>query len=231
MEVSFRSLEKCCSLRRYWTPENSPTSMDEVVIRRELTKSIRLGNEPDVLPGCVLKIFEFDSTKPKYLKEIHFSNYYAGRVSAKVCLQEAGSFMPIWADLFRIQLMPYYHYCPGSCANVKVKLPANFKTVEAPQRIQRAVFMLQQPSPTWRDYSINAVKFYSDYVSSHEQSGVPAGCEVDEAKTDPKCSTDELGEILKRIHELLQFQRENKIGDSTVRYDMNQLSGAKFDIK
>lgn len=65
--------------------------MDEVTIRRELTKPICLCNEPDALPGCVLKVFEFEDTKPKYLKEIHFSNYYTGRVSAKVCIEDAVS--------------------------------------------------------------------------------------------------------------------------------------------
>ncbi|VDP18656.1 unnamed protein product, partial [Echinostoma caproni] len=131
--------------------------MDEIPVRRELTKTVRLNSEVDVFPGCMLKIFEFDDSTPMYLKEIYFSNYYTGRVSAKLCIEDVGSYMPIWIDLFRIQLMPDYHYSAGSCANVKVTFPSGFKTVESPQRLQRAVFMLQQSSPIWKEYSINAV--------------------------------------------------------------------------
>lgn len=138
--------------------------------------------------------------------------------------------MPFWIDLFRIQLMPFYHYCPGSCADVKVTLPINFKTVESPQRIKRVVFLLQQPSPTWKEYSINQVKFYSNY-SANGQNGILLGCEKEAEKSDQKFNRDELSETLKRIHEILEHQRGNNISDSTVRYDLNQLNDARFDVK
>ncbi|KAF7254883.1 hypothetical protein EG68_08636 [Paragonimus skrjabini miyazakii] len=207
--------------------------MSELTVKRETTRKLKLTGQEEWISSCVIKEFDFEE-RSTYLKEIHFSNQYTGCVIGKVCYQDKPSVKPTWINLFRVQPMPHPHYCEGACADVKISLPQDLETACRPHRLRRVCFLLKQPSPIWKEFSVHAVKFYSDYTTqprstySRPQAGQPSRSTL----TRLDQHGDNLAETLQELCNLVKVQREtNRLGDLTAKCEVNDLSEASFCLQ
>ncbi|CAL8071996.1 unnamed protein product [Calicophoron daubneyi] len=211
--------------------QNSPSLSMEIKPKQERTRRLQTLNQTDFLPGCVVKEFEFDDSQPVFLKEIIFSNYYSGRICAKVCYRDKADSKEVWADLFRIRLMPDYHSYAGACARVKVSLPDDYATVTSARWLLKVSFLLQQPSPIWKEFSIHAVKFYSEYSVREEPKCQTSGDVSNAQCSNPEASDDGFLEALKDLYSIFTFQREHRLGDPTEHCELSELVDAHFNVK
>ncbi|KAA3674319.1 nicolin-1 [Paragonimus westermani] len=204
------------------------------MVKREATRKLKLTGEEEWISSCVIKEFEFEERSSTYLKEIHFSNHYTARVIGKVCYQDKPSVKPTWINLFHVQLMPHSHYCEGACADVKISLPHDFETTSKTHRLRKVSFILKQPSPIWKEFSVHAVKFYSEYITQpgstyiRLEAGPPSRSDL--TKLDQY--GEDLVQTLQELCNLVKVQREtSRSGDLTAKCEANELTEASFSLQ
>ncbi|CAH8664644.1 unnamed protein product [Dicrocoelium dendriticum] len=129
----------------------------ELKIRSEITRRVKPRYSDSPMSGVLVKEFHLEEGAPTFLREIHFSNYYTGRITGKVCYQDDTDDKPTWLNLFRVQPMLNFHVSDGACAKIKISMPLNFDTSVNRHRLHRVCLLLQQPSPIWKEFSVREV--------------------------------------------------------------------------
>ncbi|CAI2724819.1 unnamed protein product [Schistosoma spindalis] len=144
--------------------------MSTIEIIKEQTSGFRLSTRNDNVRGCLIKEYHFDCSVPTFLKEIHFTNFYAKSASAHLCYQDTASTEPVWVNLFKIQMMKDIHTSSGACTQVRITLPPTFETVKSRKRLFKLCIQLQQPSVMWKEYTITNVQFFDEYLDNSNQT-------------------------------------------------------------
>ena len=190
----------------------------------------------DFFSGCTVVDIAFPKVASVDIEEIHFKNYYVAylkllaRFRQTTKSPEGKTPRPEWKTVVPLMhLMPHPH-CEESSEDYFVIHSAEMRSLL--RDVTELRFVLQQPSPQWKDFKIEEVQLYglSETVSS-ESVQVPswlsefakdgAPFRDDERQLKGVSSVSELSKRLQKLWELTVEARMTPPNNTLGRYDVD----------